>query len=332
MPTHANASTAATAATPNGVPVFPYRHIVCCVDAREGTVPVIAEAVRLRACAEGRLTFAHAFEATPVPEAFPAEVPFLDRVSGLHERTEAWLESLARAQGADPQLIDGYPPDAVVRWARRNDVDLIVAGSHRGVIQRMFLGGFATYLAGHSPCAVLLVRPDGAGPALGAGTVPFRHIAVCVDDSAPSLEALRHARLLRDLGADRLSVIHVAQWPLPYLIGGLSMVIEPTDVFERQRAWLAETVDDARGEQAVYLTGMPATVVCEWAEQEHPDVIVAASHRGVGERILLGSFARHVAYHAPANVLLTRMAPEAEHELGEQPDDQPSEGSAPWPT
>ena len=152
------------------------------------------------------------------------------------------------------EVIEGYPPDAVVRWAVKNSVDLIVAGSHRGLVQRMFLGGFATYLAAHAPCSVLLVRPDGTATSPTQG-VPFRHLAVCVDDSAPSLDALAEARLLRDLGADRLSVIHIAQWPLPYLVGGFAMVIDPTDVFERQQQWLVETVDETRGEEAVFLRG-----------------------------------------------------------------------------
>ncbi len=312
MSTHATDRTQ-PGAPPERLPAFPYRHIVCCVDGREGNTAVIAEAVRLRAFGEGRLTFVHAFEATPVPEAYPAEVPFLDRASGLHERTEAWLQALARDHGAEPQVIEGYPPDAVVRWAVKNDVDLVVAGSHRGVVQRMFLGGFATYLAAHAPCPVLLVRPDGTATTSTQG-VPFRHLAVCVDDSAPSLDALAEARLLRDLGADRLSVIHVAQWPLPYLVGGFAMVIDPTDVFERQQQWLAETVDEARREEAVFLRGAPAIAACEWAEQERPDLVIAASHRGLGDRILLGSFARHVAYHAPCNVLLTRMASDDEPE------------------
>ncbi len=312
MSTHATGLTQ-SGATPGHTAAFPYRHIVCCVDGRAGNAPVIAEAARLRAYGEGRLTFVHAYEATPVPEAFPAEVPFPDRLSGLHERTEAWLGALARDHGGEPEVIEGYPPDAVVRWAVKNGVDLIVAGSHRGLVQRMFLGGFATYLAAHAPCSVLLVRPDGTATSPTQG-VPFRHLAVCVDDSPPSLDALAEARLLRDLGADRLSVIHIAQWPLPYLVGGFAMVIDPTDVFERQQQWLVETVDETRGEEAVFLRGAPAIAACEWAEQERPDLIIAAPHRGLGDRILLGGFARHIAYHAPCDVLLTRMASDAESE------------------
>lgn len=152
---------------------------------------------------------------------------------------------------------------------------------------------------------MLLVRPDGTRWARDAHA-PFRHVAVCVEDSAQSRRALYEARVLRGLGAARLSVVHVAQWPMAYLTGGFGMVIDPTDVFEREQEWLAETVREADGEEPVFLTGYPPVAVCEWAAKEHPDVIVAAAHRALGERILLGSFAHYVAYHSPCSVLLTR--------------------------
>jgi nucleotide-binding universal stress UspA family protein len=55
--------------------------------------------------------------------------------------------------------LDGYPPAAVCDWAAEADVDLVVAAAHRGLVQRMLLGSFAAYLAHHSPCTILLVRP-----------------------------------------------------------------------------------------------------------------------------------------------------------------------------
>ena len=47
---------------------------------------------------------------------------------------------------------------------RRHHIDLAVASAHRGRATRALLGGFASYVAYHAPCPVLLVRPaaDGA--------------------------------------------------------------------------------------------------------------------------------------------------------------------------
>ncbi len=56
--------------------------------------------------------------------------------------------------------------------------------------------------------------------------------------------------------------------------------------------------------EAVVLDGHPAATACEWSAEAGVDVMVVASHRGLVERSLLGSFAGHVAHNAPCPVLL----------------------------
>ena len=77
-----------------------------------------------------------------------------------------WLKQLgAETPGAEVVFLDGfsaYPPAEAVRWASAEGVDLVVAGSHRGIYERMALGGFAAYLAYHATCPVLLVPPPVA--------------------------------------------------------------------------------------------------------------------------------------------------------------------------
>jgi nucleotide-binding universal stress UspA family protein len=74
-----------------------------------------------------------------------------------------WLSKLgAQTPGSEVVLIDGasaYPPAEVVRWVRDEHVDLLVAASHRGIFHRMALGGFASYVAYHAECPVVLVPP-----------------------------------------------------------------------------------------------------------------------------------------------------------------------------
>jgi hypothetical protein len=55
----------------------------------------------------------------------------------------------------------------------------------------------------------------------------------------------------------------------------------------------------------VLLTGDPdAEVVCDWARRARVDLLVAGVYRGAAARALYGSFAHHLAYHAPCPVLL----------------------------
>jgi nucleotide-binding universal stress UspA family protein len=66
------------------------------------------------------------------------------------------------APGSEVVLLEGVAAPTVCDWAGQEGVDLIVAGAHRGLLQRVALGSFAGYLTHHAPCAVLLVRPTGA--------------------------------------------------------------------------------------------------------------------------------------------------------------------------
>ncbi len=135
----------------------------------------------------------------------------------------------------------------------------------------------------------------------------FRHIAVCVDRSDAAAQALAEARKIHAAaGSSRLSVVHVAPWPLLYTGEAGAWAPDPEDISAAARAWLDELVRGVPEGEAVLLDGYPPAVVCDWAAAEDVDLIVAASHRGLVERVLLGSFAGYLVRHAPCAVLLTR--------------------------
>lgn len=137
----------------------PYRTIACCVSDDPASEAVIAEAVSLRASSAGVLhlvtVVGPARSSIAGPFSYYADPP-AERAGRAHE----WLEArVAEVPGASAVVLEGYPPRAVCRWAAENAVDLIVAAAHRGFVERTLLGGFASYVAYHAPCPVLLVRP-----------------------------------------------------------------------------------------------------------------------------------------------------------------------------
>jgi nucleotide-binding universal stress UspA family protein len=91
-------------------------------------------------------------------------------------------------------------------------------------------------------------------------------------------------------------------------------VPDPEDIFAQSRTWLEELAAEIPEAEPVLLTGYPPVAVVEWAEEARPDLIVAAAHRGLVDRLLLGSFASYLAYHAPCSVLLVRPEPAREAE------------------
>lgn len=135
----------------------------------------------------------------------------------------------------------------------------------------------------------------------------FPHIAVCVDNSEASSGALAEAwRLKRSLGAARFSLVHVIPSPMVVAGHGAIWVQDPGEIAAGARRWLDEIGAAHPGAEVVLLDGYPQAEVCDWALEAEVDLLVAASSRGMFDRVLLGSFAGYLARHAPCSVLLTR--------------------------
>lgn len=135
----------------------------------------------------------------------------------------------------------------------------------------------------------------------------YPHIAVCLDRSGPAAHALNHAKqLFTSVDGERLSVVHVAPWPLMYAGEAAGWTPPQDDIEETAAAWLDEQIAGTAGATAVLLDGYPPAAVCDWAADNDVSVLIAASHRGLVERVLLGSFAGYLVRHAPCPVLLTR--------------------------
>jgi nucleotide-binding universal stress UspA family protein len=141
---------------------------------------------------------------------------------------------------------------------------------------------------------------------------PFQHIACFIDESEAAKVALTHAAALRDLSGGRLSVVHVLAPPaflvsMAASVGG-APVHDPVVEQEAAQMWLDEEARSVDGEP-VLLEGHPASTAAEWAREAGVDALVAAAHRGLVERALLGSFAGYLVHHAPCPVLLVPPAP-----------------------
>lgn len=145
-------------------------------------------------------------------------------------------------------------------------------------------------------------------------SLPYGHVAACVDGSDAARGALMEARTLADAAGGRLSVVHVI--PPPPFIATLAAgfgggpVHDPDTEREAAAMWLAEEAARVGGEP-VLLEGQPPSTACAWAREAGCDLIVAAGHSGALERAVLGSFASYLAHHAPCAVLLTRAGGEA---------------------
>jgi nucleotide-binding universal stress UspA family protein len=212
----------------------------------------------------------------------------------------------APGRDVETALVLGRPASAIVAEARRMTADLVILGSHgRGAFASALLGSVAAEVVDHAPCPVLIARRTSLGG------VVLGHDG---SDSARQAE-----QLIADwpfLRASAVRVVSVAGYLPAY-----ATMEGPADA-----ALYQQFIDDLRGEAehsasdaVVRLRALGVTATMEIrdgdtaaelvraAEEGHSDLIVVGSRgRGGLERLLLGSVARNVLFHAPCSVLIVR--------------------------
>lgn len=140
----------------------PFDHIAVCVDNSDAASVALDQAWRLRQALGARhFSLVHVI-VSPIAVMGHGAM-WVPDPSEIEAGAKEWLELTASSRpGADVVLLKGYPAAAVCDWAAQANVDLIVASSSRGVVDRVLLGSFAGYLSRHAPCSILLTRPHVA--------------------------------------------------------------------------------------------------------------------------------------------------------------------------
>jgi nucleotide-binding universal stress UspA family protein len=232
---------------------------------------------------------------------------------------QAGLAELSRSPAAGglttvtAVLRAGAAAPAILEYAQRHDIDLIVMGTHgrRGAV-RLLLGSIAEEVLRHSACPVLTLREDGRDPA-SASHVPPREILVPFDFSPPSRLALAAAAALaRQCGA-RLRLLHVVDEAPAVTAGTLAEVAAARDQrMLRLRLRLADVLaylaKDVSGEIELRV-GVPGEEILRAGEEQRVDLIVMATRGLTGvKRLLFGSTAEQVMRLATAPLLVVKPA------------------------
>ena len=141
---------------------------------------------------------------------------------------------------------------------------------------------------------------------------PYRRIACFIEESAASTLALEEALSIREQSPGELHVVHVATRPYPLFVAMYASTPPYDDYVTAAGDWLGDRVADVPGAIPRLLEGWPPRAACQYVADAGLDLLVAAAHRGLVERAMLGGFAAYVAYHAPCPVLLVHPSVAAE--------------------
>ena len=143
-----------------------FRRVLYASDFSRASKPAFARAIDLAKLNRAELTIVHVLSrAVPyVGEGYALPQVYDQMFADVRSQAQKQLDRLrakAKASGvrAKGLLLEGIPPDRIVRTARSRRADLIVMGTHGHTgLARLIPGSVASRVVATAPCPVLTVR------------------------------------------------------------------------------------------------------------------------------------------------------------------------------
>jgi len=231
----------------------------------------------------------------------PAEGGDADDTAVQHVEVQTATQERGTVPVVYSQTDSPSPSEAIISYARDQDVDLVVMGTHgRRGMDRLLSGSVSEEVVRGAPCPVFTVLATEA-----EDHVPtISRVLAPVDLSDQSDLIVNHATALADAYDAPLDLLHVveeAAYPSAYGLDPLTPALP--DVQDRAREaleTLAGELDLRPGPVNVHvMAGNAARDIVEFADEQGADLIVMATHGRTGlERFLIGSVAEKVVRRA----------------------------------
>jgi nucleotide-binding universal stress UspA family protein len=238
------------------------------------------------------------------------------------ESARALKPSIAALAKAGMAAMSGYAighaAEEIARRADKDNVDLIVMGSHgHGALVQLMLGSVTNAVLAHTTKPLLVVRDRRApkGDSL--------HTGIAVDGSKYGRAAVKYVLKHRDLfGADpTFALIHVAPDFAGAVMPDMAGLALPAYSDEEIKALQHKAFETAVAPlrklfekegvkfEEVCLAGAAAEEIAAFAKKRKLDVLVMGSHgHGAFKNAVLGSVATRVAHICGTPLLLVREA------------------------
>ncbi len=142
-----------------------YRKIMIATDGSEQVRRAVATAIEIAKLSGAKLYAVYVMAndefSMPYPKNVELEKSFFDYFRTEGKEATAYVETSGRDKIVEVEsvILEGSPAHEIVDFAERNDIDLIVMGTHgKNAIERFLLGSVAENVVRHSRKAVLVVR------------------------------------------------------------------------------------------------------------------------------------------------------------------------------
>ncbi len=136
--------------------------ILCPIDFSAPSRNALRYASEFAKAMNAKITVMHVIQ--PQPIAADVNVPYVPLEVDLEKNAREELEHLVKETVQEGVLVEqiiafGLPSDCVIAQAKKENVDLIILGTHgRTGISRLLMGSTAESVIRHAACPVLVVK------------------------------------------------------------------------------------------------------------------------------------------------------------------------------
>jgi nucleotide-binding universal stress UspA family protein len=146
-----------------------YKKIMIATDGSELVRKAVDSAIEIAKLSEAQMYAIHVivqggYSITPYINA-EWEKAMKEHLWQEGQEATAYVENVGRASNVEVKsiILEGSPAVEIIDFAEKNDIDLIVMGSHgKSAIKRFLIGSVAEKVVKHSKIEVLVVRKETA--------------------------------------------------------------------------------------------------------------------------------------------------------------------------
>jgi nucleotide-binding universal stress UspA family protein len=280
---------------------FQPKLILCPTDFSEPSALALHYGKHLADCFDARLVVLYADPFSPPPYFTSRQVEDLaktihDLKGAAHDYLDRFVrQHLGDTNHVDTVIIENQAVPAILLESEKNEVDMIVMGTHgRSGINRLMLGSVTEKILHETDRPVLTV-PEQKGKE-ERSRISVGKVLCPVNYSDAALRALGHAVAMSQCFKAGLLVLHV--------IEPRSSDIKDEDEHERLCTWVPESLRSQCSLRETVRRGDAAHQIIEVASSEGCNMIVlGAQHKRFHDTTVLGTTTIRVTRHAPCPVL-----------------------------
>ena len=239
-------------------------------------------------------------------EFVPAAIDFQQELQKDAKDKLSHIKPMFDGLSASFHIIEGNPNHQITHYAKENNCDLIIVGSHARHGLNLLLGSTANSILHNSSCDVLTIRIRENTPNI---VTNYNKVLLATDLADYSCEVADLAQKIKDIFQSRVSTITVQGDPT--VVTGIYGIVPEvqtqvtSDTQKKLHNWSSKF--NFNGAQ-YNCTGNAANEITKTAIDHNYGLIILGSHqRGALGRLFLGSTANAVLHHAKQDILVKKL-------------------------